>query len=37
MVGLRKIPGVAWRRMDGEVCLIRWKTSKGAAAASTEK
>lgn len=29
MVGLRKIPGVAWRRMDGRVCLIRWETSKG--------
>lgn len=32
MVGLRKIPGVAWRRTDGGVCLIRWETSKGAAA-----
>lgn len=34
MVGLRKIPGVAWRRMDGGVCLIRWETSKEAAAST---
>ena len=33
-MGLRKIPGAAWRRMDGGVCLGRWETSKEAAARS---
>lgn len=38
MVGLRKIPGEAWRRMDGRgVPDQGGKTSKGAAVASTEK